>query len=244
LRKFQHGNIITLHEALHGYRAFYLVLEHADMNIREYKLQYAPCQAGGTSGGWIKHVTIGVARALMHLHAAKVAHLNVKPENILLVGLQQTENGCVPLVQADHVRLSGFELCAYQQDLTAMHKDGTRLGTLGFFAPDVTLSRSSVDGAACDMWSLGATLMDMTTGFCEGWMSSYEHQAVDVAKFEKGLWKCLKSLQDKGLAWYKDADLRDLLVERLLVLPTMRITAQQVLQHKWMSTAKKEIVWV
>ncbi|GKY98690.1 hypothetical protein MPSEU_000825300 [Mayamaea pseudoterrestris] len=248
LKKLQpHANIVQLHEVLHGYRAFYMVFEQTDMNLREYHTQYAaPHHSSGfnSSNGWLKQAVIGVAQALVHLHAHKIAHLDVKPESIQLVGLGRVAEDCVPLVQADHVRLSGFEACVYQKDFTTMHKDGMRLSTLGYFAPDVALSRSSVDGAACDMWSLGATLLDLTTGFCDGWMTSYEDHAVDVSKFEAGLCKCLKDLKEKGLAWYKDADLKDLLVERLLVLPTLRATAQQVLQHKWLSPVKKDVVWV
>jgi serine/threonine protein kinase len=240
LQKLQHNNILQMHEVLHGYRAFYLIMEHVDMNLREYKMLYAQHQS---SSGWIKQAATGVARALAHLHAAKIAHMDIKPETIMLVGVGRSADGCIPLLQAENVRITGFGSCASQQDLADMLKKRDCSGTLGYFAPDVTLSKSAVDGAACDMWSLGATVLEMTTGFCEGWMESYMLHASDASLFEQGLWKCLRELQDKGLAFYKDADLKDLVASHLLVLPSIRATAQEMLRHKWL-ISPKEVIWV
>ena len=233
LKKMQHGNIIQLHDVLHGYRAFYLILEHADMNVREYQERFYPEQA---SCGWIKPVITGVTRAIAHLHNAKVAHLDIRPENILLVGIGKAASGSMSLLLPKQVRLSGFSSCAFQQDLTGMQKKSQ----YSFVAPDVVFSsNNSVDGAACDMWSLGATLLGMATGFCEGWMASYEQGASDVDVGER-----LQNIHDDRLSWHKDAYLKDLILERLLVPPATRATAEQVLQHKWLSSSKKEMMWV
>lgn len=241
LQKLHHANIVQIQKVLHGYRALYLVMEHWDLNLRQYQLLYAPSKS---STGWIKQAMIGVTQALAHLHASKIAHMNVTPENIVLVGVGRSTDGSIPLLQSACVRLSGFESCAYQKDIITMHKEGVHVGAIGYFAPDMYLSRSSVDGTACDMWSLGSTLLSMTTGFCEGWMASYEHHASDIKEFEKGLSKCLRDLQDKDEAWYQDADLKNLLVDRLLVLPTTRATAEQVLRHSWLSASKVDAIWV
>lgn len=84
-----------------------------------------------------------ILSALNHLHRHGIAHLDVKPENIL--------------VQGCNYILSDFNLSSYMLP-------GIRLlrGSVRYCAPEISINRSPE--FASDVWSLGVTLLRLATG--------------------------------------------------------------------------------
>ena len=92
-----------------------------------------------------------IASALHYCHTQGVCHRDLKLENLLLVD----QDG-------DLVKVTDFGLSKDTSDSIAK----TRVGTISYMAPEVTLAggrsddpgEGAYDGAASDVWSLGVIL--------------------------------------------------------------------------------------
>jgi serine/threonine protein kinase len=106
----RHPNIIHLVGVVHGPKSFYLVFEKAwiDAHTLHRALTTLPMVT-------VQHIMTAVFRALQHMHANGVAHLDIKAENILIVHPDPDGRGddrhAVGMLRAEHVRLGDFGLC-------------------------------------------------------------------------------------------------------------------------------------
>ena len=91
-----------------------------------------------------------VARGLGGLHAAGVAHCDVKPDNILLDW-------------ADRPFLSDFGLACALDDASTAARPGRAMGTPLYMAPEKLLTCSDRDERRCDVYALGVTLYEAAT---------------------------------------------------------------------------------
>ncbi|CAO2165741.1 unnamed protein product [Urochloa humidicola] len=97
-----------------------------------------------------RRIAIDVARALAYLHHGcrrQILHLDIKPANILLDGGLRA-----------HVSDFGVSMFI-AQDLTSVDTRGR--GTLGYMAPEISLSKLSVKS---DVYSYGMTLLELVCG--------------------------------------------------------------------------------
>ena len=94
-------------------------------------------------------IASGVLSGLEALHAKKIVHRDVKPQNILV-----REDGTVVLVDLGLAKLDG--------SLTAVTQPGAVLGTPHYMAPEQLLGQS-VD-ARTDLYALGASLYHAASG--------------------------------------------------------------------------------
>ena len=101
--------------------------------------------------GTVAGLVARVARGLGRLHAAGMAHCDVKPENILLDW-------------ADRAYLSDFGLAYFLDEPPAADRRPARaLGTPLYMAPEKLLIRADRDELRCDVYSLGVTLFEAAT---------------------------------------------------------------------------------
>ena len=149
LRSLQHENVVKLLEVCWSKRSgsagtFHLVLEFCDHDlralIRNPKVKF--------SLGEIKSVLQQLLRALHHVHANKVMHRDVKPENVLV-----TTQGVV--------KLADFGLARSLPQTMFHAKQFTNpVVTLHYRAPEVLLGDDRY-GRAVDMWSFGCIVGEM-----------------------------------------------------------------------------------
>ena len=143
LSEISHVNIIHVLEKLpEGYLMVYCPndLDHLIKNSGPVKLETC------------FDISLGIARAVVYIHSQYLAHLDIKPSNILL-----TESGSP--------KLADFGGSMYFRKL-----DGTlRLlnhtaGTFGYAPPEMLDFKSGISMARMDSWCLGATFFEMMTG--------------------------------------------------------------------------------
>lgn len=90
--------------------------------------------------------------AVEFLHANRIVHRDVKPDNILLD-------------HTGHMRLTDFNISitvTEEEEAEAYHRDGW--GTRGFRAPEIYLRKGKGLMFACDWWSVGSVLYVLLTG--------------------------------------------------------------------------------
>ncbi|CAN6191387.1 unnamed protein product [Urochloa humidicola] len=153
----QHAGLVRLLGfCLSPPRARFLVYEFMENGSLDTWIFPAGGAAGAGGARWLTwqqrwQVAVDVARALAYLHGdcrAKVVHLDVKPENILL---DDRHRGL----------LSDFGLA------TMMGKEQSRVvttvrGTAGYLAPEWLLGAGATE--KCDVYSFGMVLMEILGG--------------------------------------------------------------------------------
>ena len=159
----------------------------------------------------VANIARGIAMGLAAMHRQKWCHRDIKPENVLLGATTRQllsalkANDAAAAAAQLHVRLCDFGVCA------PLNGPPLRqfCGSPGFFAPELAdaargevsamsapppsdvcsldsqdsahTSGRSYDGAAADVFSLGATLLEMLIGterFNAAWASTYRNYAV------------------------------------------------------------------
>ncbi|XP_039055747.1 mitogen-activated protein kinase kinase kinase 18-like [Hibiscus syriacus] len=129
------------------------------------KAMYNLCMeyvAGGTLSDEIRRVggelgeekvrlyTLQILQGLSYLHVNGVAHCDIKSQNILIgkEGAKIADLGCAKLMRKDGEN-GGFNMSAIS-------------GTPAFMAPEV--ARGEEQGFEADIWALGCTIIEMSTG--------------------------------------------------------------------------------
>lgn len=116
------------------------------------------------------------AQGLAHMHNNYIAHMDVKPENILL-GFGQCDVGHTTnggLNTALQVKLCDFGLSGKMSKSSSVLTDFC--GSPGFFAPEVFL-KSKFDGYKADVFSLACVALEMLVPqpfFNANWIRTYE----------------------------------------------------------------------
>jgi len=139
-----------------------VVMERATSSLGVY-LRDHPGRADLFPTGAVARMLHAVARQLASLHAERVWHLDIKPDNILY------KNGGAPPTGPDtSYHLSDFGI-SMQPQLTTVGERGQLGwgGTEGYAAPEQWGGRGGVDGRA-DIHGLGATLYHTLTGRVPG----------------------------------------------------------------------------
>ena len=220
----EHPNINQLKETMHSPKNFYLVLEKGWIDVHAYS------QIECLSELTIREIMIGLFRALEFVHARSFAHLDVKPDNILLTF---PSSG---IVTSNNVRLCDFGLCMHSAGSpagTVLGKGGEVIGTTNFFAPELVLAGEVYDAVLADVWSSGASLMELAFGFPNEWLDAYKafrrDDGYNLVDTIYGLLDELRDVFDIGEA----STLSDLLINHILVRPDERKNSTNVMSHKW-----------
>jgi len=204
-----HKNVIKLFEIYDEPKKMQLVMEL----VQGGELFDKIVAMGNYTEASAAKVMFQLCDALKYMHAKDVVHRDLKPENILLES------------QADDadIKVADFGLARVVSGKDMMK---TACGTPGYVAPEV-LQNKGYTGGAVDCWSVGVILYILLCGF----PPFYEEEL--PALFEQ----ILKARYDFPSPWWDNIskEAKDLVKGLLTVDPKKRLTADQVLQSKWVS---------
>ena len=208
LKMLNHPNIIHLEDHFETSDRIYIVMEMmSGGELFDYVV------AKGTLSEEEASVIIRkICSATAHMHACNIIHRDLKPENLLLT--QPGKNA--------EIKLIDFGLAKVMQEDTAR----SFLGTKGYLAPEM-LQRSNYDKSV-DMWSLGVIAFVLLCG-CLPFDDDSSRIISESAARKKF------ALRFPRWATTLSASAKDLLYNLLDVDPKTRYTAEQALNHPWVS---------
>lgn len=224
LKMYPHENIIRLQEVIHAPQNLYIVTELCSMDLHQYHNEVGLSEHGS------QQVIMGVLKPLHHLHSHGISHLDLKPENILL-----RANFNPNKINQNDIRLCDFGLVNMAPNPTKS-KDIIRkdyvCGTPGFFAPEMILDRM-FEGRRADMWSLGCIILEITLGFTQEWIESYDLIEKSPSAFRSGIEKCLEEIAPD---FYPQHLLLMDIIHRCLALDALnRIQSSEAICHPWLN---------
>ena len=225
LKRYSHPNIVHLREVIHAVDNIYIVTELCMMDIHQYHSEIGLSEEGA------KHVALGIIRPLEYLHSHGICHLDLKPENVLIARSANLES-----ITYEHIRLCDFGLvnmAKNPEQSKEIYRQEYACGTPGFFAPEMILNHE-FEGRIADMWSIGCIIMELTLGFTQPWIDSYNLIESDPSGFRAGLEECLSEIPREKYPNHQN--LLDLMHSCLEIEPTKRINSGQALLHPWFSS--------
>jgi serine/threonine protein kinase len=231
----QHPGIIQLREVLHTSRYIYIAMERASCRL-DALIKHTPHMA--VQPDFYQNVMTGVLEPLEHLHKSGIAHLDIKPGNVLVIVTE------VDRIESSNIRLADFGLskvskhydfCNPSRDLSyddaAVMQRGERGGTKKYYAPELVTQRQW-ECRIADMWSVGCTLLEIYHGFPMKWGIGYNTMAESAST--RGVEKCLEDARSFNPESEGGTLLHDLLFEHLLVInPKKRASSTSALAHAW-----------
>ncbi|CAG0893025.1 unnamed protein product [Darwinula stevensoni] len=213
-----HAYVIRTHSILERQHQVFIFMQYADSgDLLDYLKKYGVLPEINAHI-WFKQLTLG----LQYLHGKKVAHRDLKCENLLL-----TKNF--------NIKIADFGFARYVVD-----SDGKRVlsetycGSAAYAAPEV-IRGTPYNPVMSDIWSAGVVLYVMVN-------PSMPFDDSDAKKLlrnqETRNWAFRSSVRDRLTPAIKDV------VTRMLEPDvTSRITLDQILRHEWLSeNTLKELV--
>ena len=217
LQRLRHAGVCRLYGVVHSPTYVYLVMEAGDRDLFAFLDGYPR----GCDDGTVCAVMRILALALRHCHNAGVAHRDVKPENVLVVGDPATWGDAEGVV-----KLCDFGLCA---DVAGDPRLTDFVGSPGFFAPEL-MTAESYCGRGADAWSLGAVLVELLLGhraFEAAWCPPYE-ELQDPEKFLDGVRRAAARVKLGAAAGPPSEPMAALLEQLVQIDPARRATVADV----------------
>lgn len=153
LERMDHPNVLALLDAVEDEGVDALVLEYCEAGDLIHKMKRVT-QGGAENEAQAWQVWSQVIAGIGHMHEMGVAHLDLKPQNILLASGDDDEVLRVKLCDFSHSFIS----------TTAGAKvPASQVGAGKYMAPEVS-SGDPYDGPAADVWSCGVILYTLLTG--------------------------------------------------------------------------------
>ena len=145
--QLNHKNIVRIYDAGKEGNCAYLVMEYIEgcdtLELLESRGALPPDE--------VLALGIAVGQALEEAHSLGIVHRDIKPDNILA-----TNEG--------KIKLADLGLAKQLDDSFGSTMAGTALGTPFYISPEQALDALKADGRS-DIYSLGATLYHLLTGF-------------------------------------------------------------------------------
>jgi serine/threonine protein kinase len=205
-----HENIVCLMDWFETRREYVIVTELLHGGELFYFLE----DRGFLSEADAVHYIRQLLLALKHLHSHDICHLDLKPENIVLV-----DNEC------SEIKLVDFGAA---KDLNEEEKGAAfaLVGTPEFVAPEV-IAFNPITGAA-DMWALGVITYVMLSGLSPFLGDNDMETLASVTRADF-------YFPDDDFPPVSD-DAKEFICSLLVKNPRKRLTAEQALEHKWLKT--------
>jgi hypothetical protein len=232
LMRANHPNVVKMYEYVVDdvQGKFGLVMEQGVVDLNT-------CMARGhvISLDVLREITLATLKAVQHLHSRGIAHLDIKPENLLIM-----KNLPISEIRQAHIRLCDFGLCTLAPAPGCHYISETDMkGTNHFFAPEMA-DFIPYNANAADIWSIGATLLDLTEEMPEEWKHSYAlfHDTEDIGRhgFKTGLSRIIRLMNEEDYFCHNPGYFQvfELAKGMLKMKPSRRLTATQALQDPWL----------
>lgn len=161
----------------------------------------------------LKSLFYQVCLSVADCHKKRVAHLDIKPENLLI-----DQNGTIKLCDFGSAVLVDKKLPSYV--------DQFELGSIFYAAPEIRKHPKQI-GLEADMWSLGVLLYVLA---CNTYPFAGKSETEMIENYQKGN-LCLLRLESSNMSsWGKNLIRYLLKVDR-----SQRLTISQVLDHPWLA---------
>jgi len=205
LGQIDHPNVVKLFEVYDEPKRLYMVLEIMTGGELFDRIVDKEHYSEKEASDTIRPIV----DAIRYCHTLGIVHRDLKPENLLY---ETNENSSV-------IKVTDFGLAKFMSaDLAT-----TACGTPGYVAPEILKGKGY--GKAVDFWSIGVILYVLLCGF----PPFYEET-------NKKLFEKIKSGKYDFPSPYWDdiSDMAKDLIRKLLVVdPSKRLTADEILEHPW-----------
>lgn len=206
----QSHRVIRLHDVYETPKEIILVMEYAPGGDLQTLIDgdLVPLE------GDVVHFVRQLVEGLAYLHQRNIAHLDIKPQNLVMMG-------SFPECE---VKLCDFEISRVILEGTEVREI---LGTPDYVAPEI-LHYEPITLAA-DMWSVGVTTYVLLTGFSpfggETDQETFQNISLGEVDFPEELFGDIS------------AQAKDFVAKLLVLDPSARMTAKQCLRHDWLRGA-------
>ena len=222
LAHLDHPHIVRMHESFQSTCELHLVLEMCHGGELYALLVKRIREADGLDESFGQMFFRQMLQAIGYLHARRIVHRDVKPENFLVSGTSERLEDVV------------LKLCDFGTAMVLTEqrpRSLVNIGTLSYTAPEV-YQRKGADLPA-DIWSLGVVLYVMLTGTNPFRNGKDTTKQETVKKIKAGMFATERP------SWLKVSPAGQDVVRKLLVLPEdQRLTCSEALQHGWMVGSK------
>ena len=213
MKKLHHPNIVKLHEVIDDEENdnLFLVLDWVERGAVMKGVSVQDPLSEDLSRKYFRDVISG----LEYLHLQRVAHRDIKPQNLLLA-----RDGSVKI--ADFGVSSEFTQNDDSVNNTA--------GSAAFMAPEICRGDSNFSARCADIWSAGVTLYMFLFGECP-WMDESQMRVYEMITNDPVVFKDHTEVSD---------DAKDLILKMLNKTPADRISIADIKKHPWVT---KNGVW-
>ncbi|UZJ57429.1 hypothetical protein CBS101457_006749 [Exobasidium rhododendri] len=212
-----HRSIVTLVDYFETMNNLYLV---TDLCVGG-ELFDRICERGSYYEQDAAHIVKTITLAVVYLHNQGIVHRDLKPENLLF--RDKSENS--DLLIADF----GLSRVVDDEKITVL---STTCGTPGYMAPEIF--KKTGHGKPVDMWAIGVITYFLLCGYTpfDRDTTMEEMQAIINADY---------SFEPEVYWQGVSEEARDFVNKLLTIDPSSRMTANQALQHKWLTTNAAEV---
>ncbi|CAH1994340.1 unnamed protein product [Acanthoscelides obtectus] len=202
------GRVVRLHEVYDQQHEMVLVLELAAGGELQHILDQGHCLQEVEARKAMKQILEGVA----YLHDRNIAHLDLKPQNLLL----SVEDSC------EDIKLCDFGISKVLQPGVTVREI---LGTADYVAPEV-LSYEPI-GLSTDVWSIGVLAYVLLSGFSPFGADDKQQTFLNISR-------CSLSFEPEHFDDVSTAAV-DFIKSALVVNPRDRPSIHEMLDHPWIS---------
>ncbi|XP_047988031.1 death-associated protein kinase related isoform X2 [Leguminivora glycinivorella] len=197
--------VVRLHEVYETRSEVAIVLELCAGGELQRLLDEEERLSEGAARRALRHVLEGLA----HLHARRIAHLDLKPQNLLLTG------GGEELLICDFGISRAIQPGAHVREI---------LGTRDYVAPEI-LSYEPLSLAA-DMWSVGVLAYVLVSGYSPFAGETKQETYLNIAQCQLSFPRDLfRGVSQRAMQFIRDT---------LVVDPKGRLTVEECLEHPWL----------
>lgn len=210
-KSYRHRNIIQLFESFATPERVFLVLElcHGGTLLDKIKvMSETPMKA--MTEITARPIMIGIVQGVDYLHSLSITHRDLKPENIML-----TRDETPKIIDFGFAR-------SFTNEVYTMR---TLCGSRAYCSPEFLRNRGYF-ARQHDVWALGVILYVMLNG-------SLPYSGKTSAEVHSSIQKNRPLRQKNHRVVLSEASM-NLIRKTQNVIPRLRVTTKQMLQHKWM----------